>query len=138
MLLNVIAKGMAPLEAVNAPRWHHQLVPHTAFAEDQHCLGDTADPAAARKVSSDDVAALRARGHEVERSGTRTAVTQLIVVEYAGNETSSSSSSSSSSRGGGSGRTVHAVSDARKGGRPAAQHIQPATATDPHRGGTEA
>lgn len=67
------------------------------FAEDQRCLGD----GPLRKLPEEEVAALRARGHAVEYSATRTATTQLILVDP---DTG----------------TVHAVSDARKGGRPAA------------------
>lgn len=68
------------------------------FAEDQRCLGDGPP----RRLPEREVEALRRRGHEVEYSDAKTAVTQLIVVDPD------------------DGR-VHAVSDARKGGRPAAQ-----------------
>jgi hypothetical protein len=36
----VIARGMHPLAAVNAPRIHHQLIPHKVYAEKQRCLLD--------------------------------------------------------------------------------------------------
>lgn len=98
LLLNVIARGMSPLDAVNAPRLHHQLVPHVAFAENQRCLGTGPE----RKLSEADVEALRSRGHEVEYTDSKTATTQLVVVDIDTGE-------------------VHAVSDARKGGKPAAQ-----------------
>lgn len=67
------------------------------FAENQRCLGD----GPLRRLPEEEVAALRARGHEVEYTASKTATTQLIVVDP---DTG----------------TVHAVSDARKGGRPAA------------------
>jgi gamma-glutamyltranspeptidase len=98
-----MAKGMAPMDAVNAPRLHHQLVPSTLFAENQYCLGDTRNE---RKVPADLVAALRSKGHVVEYSSEKTATTQLIVVDRDSvNGTA----------------IVHAASDPRKGGKPAAQ-----------------
>ena len=86
------------MAAVNAPRIHHQLIPDIVYAEEQRCLLD----GPLRRVPEEQVAGLRARGHQVEYHGTgKTAVTQLIVVDPD------------------TGR-VHAVSDARKGGYPAA------------------
>ena len=98
VLLNVLARGLDPLTAVNRPRLHHQLIPHKVFAENQIALGD----GTLRRLPSEEVAALRTRGHEVEYSADKTAVVQLIVVDPNTN-------------------TVHAVSDTRKGGRPAAE-----------------
>ena len=98
VILNVVARGMSPLNAVNAPRLHHQLMPPVCFAENQKCLGDGPE----RKLSDADVEALRSRGHEVEYTDSKTATTQLVVVDIDTGE-------------------VHAVSDARKGGKPAAQ-----------------
>ena len=97
VILNVVARGMSPLNAVNAPRLHHQLMPPVCFAENQKCLGDGPE----RKLSDADVEALRSRGHEVEYTDSKTATTQLVVVDIDTGE-------------------VHAVSDARKGGKPAA------------------
>ena len=68
------------------------------FAEDQTALGD----GTRRKLPTEEVNALRSRGHEVVYSGAKTAVTQLIVVDA---DTGA----------------IHAVSDARKGGRPASE-----------------
>ena len=98
VLLNVLARGASPLEAVEAPRVHHQLTPNTVFAEAQRILGTDEW----RNVSDATAEALRSRGHEVSFSDAVTATTQLITVDLE------------------MGR-VHAVSDARKGGRPAAQ-----------------
>ena len=99
VLLNVLARGMSPLEAVVAPRVHHQLVPNVVFAES---LDGTVGDGAPRRVDAATAAALRKRGHVVEFSSEKTAVAQLIVVD-------------------GDTDAVHAVSDARKGGAPAAQ-----------------
>ena len=98
VLLDVLARGASPLEAVEAPRVHHQLTPNKVFAEAQRILGT----GEWRNVSDATAEALRRRGHEVTFSDVATATTQLVTVDL---ET---------------GR-VHAVSDARKGGRPAAQ-----------------
>lgn len=99
VLLNVLARGMSPLDAVVAPRVHHQLVPNVVFAES---LDGTVGDGAPRRVDAATAAALRKRGHVVEFSSENTAVAQLIVVD-------------------GDTDAVHAVSDARKGGAPAAQ-----------------
>ena len=99
VLLNVLARGMSPLDAVVAPRVHHQLVPNVVFAES---LDGTVGDGAPRRVDAATAAALRKRGHVVEFSSEKTAVAQLIVVD-------------------GDTDAVHAVSDARKGGAPAAQ-----------------
>ena len=99
VLLNVLALGMSPLDAVDAPRVHHQLVPDVVFAES---LDATVGDGKPRRTDAATAAALRARGHVVEFSGDKTAVAQLIVVDR---DTDA----------------VHAVSDARKGGAPAAQ-----------------
>ena len=99
VLLNVLARGMSPLDAVVAPRVHHQLVPNVVFAE---ILDGTVGDGAPRRVDAATAAALRDRGHVVEFSNEKTAVAQLIVVD-------------------GDTDAVHAVSDARKGGAPAAQ-----------------
>jgi gamma-glutamyltranspeptidase len=58
VLLNVIARGMDPLAAVNTPRIHHQLIPDIVYAEEQRCLGD----GPLRRVPEEEVAGLRARG----------------------------------------------------------------------------
>jgi gamma-glutamyltranspeptidase len=99
VLLNVLALNMSPLDAVDAPRVHHQLVPDKVFAENTSA---TVGDGAPRRVDDATAAALRKRGHVVEFSGEKTAVAQLIVVDR---DTDA----------------VHAVSDARKGGAPAAQ-----------------
>ena len=99
VLLNVLALNMSPLDAVDAPRVHHQLVPDVVFAEN---VSATVGDGAPRRVDDATAAALRKRGHVVEFSDTKTAVAQLIVVDR---DTD----------------LVHAVSDARKGGAPAAQ-----------------
>jgi gamma-glutamyltranspeptidase/glutathione hydrolase/leukotriene-C4 hydrolase len=99
VLLNVLALNMSPLDAVDAPRVHHQLVPDKVFAENTSA---TVGDGAPRRVDDATAAALRKRGHVVEFSDTKTAVAQLIVVDR---DTDA----------------VHAVSDARKGGAPAAQ-----------------
>ena len=78
-------------------------MPDTVFAEDQLCLGDGPE----RKVTAKEVATLRMRGHQVEYTDSRTATTQLVVVNRDNGTT-----------------VVHAVSDARKGGKPAAQSLK--------------
>ena len=116
ILLNALVRGMSPLDAVNAPRVHHQLTPNVAFAENQTAVGGGGRSSSSssrgggtsggdsreRKFAEADAEALRRRGHEVRYTSALTATTQLIVVDE---ET---------------GR-VHAVSDARKGGRPATE-----------------
>ena len=85
---------MAPVRDVELV----EEVLNKVFAEAQRILGT----GEWRNVSDATAEALRSRGHEVTFSDVATATTQLVTVDL---ET---------------GR-VHAVSDARKGGRPAAQ-----------------
>ena len=89
---------MSPLDSIDAPRIHHQLLPNVLFAEDQVAIGDGTP----RKFDFEIVEALRQKGHAVEFSSQTTATAQLIAVDTATG-------------------VVHAVSDARKGGKPAAQ-----------------
>jgi gamma-glutamyltranspeptidase / glutathione hydrolase len=66
VLLNVIDFGMAPQEAVDAPRLHHQWLPDTLYVE--------------RGFSPDSLALLRSRGHEVQNeAGPVAAVVELVV-----------------------------------------------------------
>jgi gamma-glutamyltranspeptidase/glutathione hydrolase len=66
VLLNVVDFGMNPQEAVDAPRFHHQWLPDAISVE--------------RGFSSDTLALLRSRGHEVRNeTGPVAAVVELIV-----------------------------------------------------------
>ena len=98
VLLNLLSRDMSPLDSIDAPRIHHQLLPNVLFAEDQVAIGDGTP----RKFDFEIVEALRQKGHAVEFSSQTTATAQLIAVDTATG-------------------VVHAVSDARKGGKPAAQ-----------------
>jgi gamma-glutamyltranspeptidase/glutathione hydrolase len=66
-ILNVVDHGMDVMEAVSAPRYHHQWIPDQLSVEPQ--------------ISADVVEALRARGHEVEVSSREWSSAQSIVID---------------------------------------------------------
>lgn len=94
VLLNLLANGLSPMEAVRAPRLHHQLLPNVAMVE------ETAAPdGLCVSVSKTVRDALLGRRHAVNAT-TAGAVVQLVAVNP---DT----------------WLLEAVSDARKGGVPA-------------------
>ena len=94
-LVRLLLLGDSAYDAVHAPRIHDQLIPNECMVEDR-TLADGTVISVAQKVRQ----GLEQRGHEVVPTES-VGVCQLIAVE------------------GSSGR-LHAVSDRRKGGRPAA------------------
>lgn len=89
-----MARGLGPDAAVQAPRWHHQLLPDEARYEN---ASDAYGSAVV--VAAGEVAALAARNHTVVPTAT-SAVVQLVAVDPDSG-------------------LLTAVSDLRKGGRPA-------------------
>lgn len=69
VLLNVLDFGMNIQDAIDAPRFHHQWQPDRLYTE--------------RGISPDTIAALRARGHQVEANTFGVARVQAIHVETA-------------------------------------------------------
>jgi gamma-glutamyltranspeptidase len=76
-LVSVVEGGSGPLEAVSAPRLHHQLLPADVFAERWDAGGVREEVAAAT------LAALESRGHSVKAAGWG-AVVQAVVVPQGG------------------------------------------------------
>ena len=95
VLMRLLAYGANVTDAVRQPRIHHQLLPNAVMAE------DTAAPDSnlCVQVPTQVAAALRLRRHQVNRT-TVGAVVQAVVVDF---DTG----------------TLAAVSDVRKGGKPA-------------------
>ena len=103
VILNTIGLGLDPLSALIAPRVHSQLLPDKVDLEDQP-LPVLASPSASPSIRTAEAvyASLRSRGHHnVSHCDTGMGVAQFITVD----------------RDSG---TLHAVSDPRKDGRPAA------------------
>lgn len=69
----MLALGQDPLAAISSPRLHHQLLPDTVAAEAWNSTGSSF------VVSSETVAALRRRGHQVSPSDWG-AVCQAVVI----------------------------------------------------------
>lgn len=89
--LNALVLGLDPAAAMDAPRIHHQGMPNALYTEDTHPL------------DGDSVNRLRARGHALDRME-HIATVQAIRIEREDDA-----------------RRLVAVSDPRKGGRPAGQ-----------------
>ena len=90
---HALVRGLDAAEALSFPRVHHQGEPDTLRVETE------------RPLPADVVEALRARGHTIEEVG-HSAVVQLIRIRHDGS---------------GEGPRFVAVSDPRKGGRPAGE-----------------
>jgi len=94
-LTRLVLEGHTPVVAVSAPRLHSQLIPNHVLAEDWEDI-----TGGAYHVPADLIDALHRRGHWVNASSTH-AVVQLVACDADTDE-------------------LVAVSDHRKGGRPAA------------------
>jgi gamma-glutamyltranspeptidase len=102
VILNTIGLGMDPLSAMLAPRAHSQLQPDQVDLEDEGLPLLGAHPAHSIRTAEEVFGALRSRGHRnVTHCSTGMGVSQFIVVDR---DTG----------------VLHAVSDPRKNGRPAA------------------
>ena len=115
----LVAFGEGPLQAVAAPRLHHQLLPDSVFAEDWAAPGDGG---LVEKVAPGVLASLKARGHAVKPAEWG-GVVQAIVVPPAGEPGDGTSSNVWGVGDGHGGRQagapLEAASDPRKDGAPA-------------------